>query len=282
MISKNFLNKFLLLFVLASSFLMMEVKAQKGKCDNKTGKLKGKKVLVYTKNGDGYVHKNIPASVAMFEKMAKDHSFEIVVSEDPSVFDEANLKQFHTIIFSNTNNDVFDTDNQKVAFMRYIQAGGGFVGIHSISGTERNWPWFKQLAGGTFLRHPPFQKYNTLVFDTEHPSMKGVPTTWTVEDECYYLKDFNPAVRVLLVHDLSTVTDEKGKPETFGDIFPAVWCNTHDGGRQWCTSLGHADESYVDEVFIRHVTGGLQWVLAGDGLDYKKAYTTKLQNKESK
>ncbi|MCC5928096.1 MAG: ThuA domain-containing protein [Cyclobacteriaceae bacterium] len=249
-----------------------------GKWDNRTGKLKGIRILVYTKNGEGFVHKNIPANVDMLRKMAEKHSFEMDVSDDPAVFTDENLKKYRAIVFANTNNDVFDTDAQKVAFMRYTQAGGGFVGIHSVTGTERKWPWFKQLAGGTFYRHPPFQKYETIVLDASHPSMKPLPARWEVEDECYYLRDFNPAVRVLLVHDLSTVTDEKGpKPDIFGDIFPAVWCNTHDGGRQWCTSLGHADASYVDPLFIAHVTLGLQWAVAGPAPDYKKAYTTVLE-----
>jgi len=58
------------------------------------------------------------------------------------VFTEENLKQYDALIFSNTNNKVFDTDAQKLALMRYTEAGGGFVGIHSACATERDWHWF--------------------------------------------------------------------------------------------------------------------------------------------
>ena len=34
--------------------------------------------------------------------------------------------------------------------MRYIQAGGGFVGIHAAADTEYSWPWYGKLVGAFF------------------------------------------------------------------------------------------------------------------------------------
>lgn len=51
-------------------------------------------------------------------------------------------------------------------------------------------------------------------------------------------------------------------PDTFGTVFPSVWCNEFDGGRQWVTALGHKKEDYSDPLFISHIVGGLQWALA--------------------
>jgi|TARA_A200000159_G_scaffold164234_2_gene193103 hypothetical protein len=45
-------------------------------------KFEGKKLLIYTKNGKGYVHKNIPASVATLQKICESIGVESVVSED--------------------------------------------------------------------------------------------------------------------------------------------------------------------------------------------------------
>src|SRR5690606_37323026 len=111
----------------------------------KKSSLKGKHVLVYTKNGKGFVHDNIPSAVASLQKLAREQGFRVDVSDEPTVFVEENLKKYSLIVFPSTNNDVFDTDAQRLVFRRYIQAGGGFVGIHSVTGTERNWKWFKQL-----------------------------------------------------------------------------------------------------------------------------------------
>jgi hypothetical protein len=55
-------------------------------------KLTGSQVLVYTKNGPGYVHDNIASAVNCIQELGKVHHFKVVVSDDPTVFNEANLK----------------------------------------------------------------------------------------------------------------------------------------------------------------------------------------------
>src|SRR6187397_860521 len=72
-------------------------------------------VLVYTKNGKGYVHQNIPAASAAIQSLGKQYGFAVKVSENPAEFTEANLKNYQVLIFNNTNNDVFDNDDQRVA-----------------------------------------------------------------------------------------------------------------------------------------------------------------------
>lgn len=228
-------------------------------------------VLVYTKNGKGYVHNNIAAASACITALGKRMGFSVDTSNNPADFNGANLKKYNVLIFNNTNNDVFETDAQKLALMHFVQAGGGFMAIHSASGTERNWPWFKRLLGATFLRHAKHQKFKEIVIDPHHPSTAPLPHIWERDDECYYVKEMNPDLHVLVVHDLGSV-DDKDKPEFFGHTFPSVWCHEFDGGRQWYTTLGHDSTTYKEPVFQQHLLGGLQWV-AGKGvpLDYKKA-----------
>lgn len=234
-------------------------------------------VLLYTKNGKGYVHDNIPNSIEAIKALAAENGFTVDASEDPSVFTDENLKKYDAIIFSNTNNDVFDTDAQKVAFMRFTQAGGGFMGIHSASGTERQWKWFKHLLGGTFFFHEPYGKFDVILLDRDHPSLAHLPARWTKEDECYYLKEMNVDLTVLAVNDLTgfKINEKRLRPNTFGDVFPSVWCQEFDGGRQWYTSLGHNKEDYKTPEYRQHLLGGLQWILGKQKpLDYSKAYAT--------
>lgn len=230
------------------------------------------KVLVYTKNGKGYVHDNIPAAVACIKELGSQNGFAVDVTDKPEDFNEAHLKKYNALIFASTNNNVFDNDAQKVALMRYVQAGGGFVAIHSVTGTERNWPWFKRLVGGTFERHANHQPFQEIIIDASHPSTNFLPHTWKRNDECYYIKEINPDLHVLMVHDLSSV-DDTGKPVIYGGTFPSVWCHAFDGGLQWYTSLGHDSSTYKELDFQKHILGGLQWVLANNKpLDYSKAH----------
>jgi type 1 glutamine amidotransferase len=232
-----------------------------------TGTLYGANVLIYTRNGDGYVHDNIPASIEAIERLSDTYGFSVTATEDPTVFTDESLARFDVIIFSNTNNDVFDTDGQRQALKQYIRGGGGFVGIHSASGTERNWAWFTRLVGGRFVFHPPQQDFVAVVADRSHPSTSFLPKRWNiVDDEPYYHHGMSPSIRVLLSADLSTVSDNR-KEEYLGNVFsdnvPIAWYQEFDGGRQWFTSLGHKSEHYNDELFMRHVLGGLQWAVGG-------------------
>lgn len=239
-----------------------------------------KKVLIYTKNGEGFIHKNIQVSIDMLRAICEENELEYDVSEDPSLFTEENLFQYDAIIFSNTNNDAFDNDNQRLAFKRYIQAGGGFVGIHSACGSERHWPWFWKMLGGTFVRHCPYQAFDVKITDPDHLSTNFFAGDWKWEDEGYYLHHLNPDIHVLLSHDMTTIED-KGKTDypgtIFGEVYPGAWCHEFDGGKEWYTSYGHDSKHYSDENFRKHIEGGILWTIDKEGVDFSLATATTIQ-----
>jgi len=221
-------------------------------------------VLIYTKNGKGYVHKNIPASIEALKKICRRNGWTFVSTDRADVFDQPGIKDFDAMVFSNTNNETFDTQAQKTAFQEYMKNGGGFVGIHSACGSEREWPWFWANLGGKFLRHPKLQAFDIRIIDGNHPSTRFLGSTWKWDDECYFMHHLNPDIHVLLAADLTTVEDagKHSLPGTmFGRTFPLCWCHEFDGGRQWYTALGHKPEHYEDETFIKHLDGGIRWVM---------------------
>lgn len=241
-------------------------------------KLKNSHVLVYTKNGKGYVHDNIAASVACIKELANENQFIVEVSDDAAVFTESNLKKYTLLIFTSTNNDVFENDDQRVAFRRYIEAGGGFVGLHSVTGTERNWTWFKMMIGETFSWHANFQSFSVINIDPTHPSMKGMPNVWTKEDECYFGKELYPGIKVLMMHDLSTLNPAQNElisknAGSYGNYFPAVWYQTFQGGHIWISTLGHDKNNYQNPLFKNHILQGIQFIANEfKGLHYDQAF----------
>ena len=228
----------------------------------------GPRVLVYTRNfvseGKGYVHENIATSVQAIRQLGAENGFEVDHSEDPAVFSSASLKRYKLIVFSNSNNEAFATDEQRDAFKAFVQAGGGVVGIHSASGSERKWPYFWSVIGGKFVRHPKLQKFTVRVTDANHPATKDLPPTFEWEDECYYTDNLNPLLKPLLVTDPAKLDDPQKSVypgDRFGDALPLSWYQNFDGGRQFYTALGHKKEHYSDPILRKHILGGILWVM---------------------
>jgi type 1 glutamine amidotransferase len=226
------------------------------------------KILVYTRSytpdGKGYVHDNIAASVAAIRKMGAENGFGVDASDDPAVFTTANLKQYRALVFANSNNEAFTNDAQREAFKAFIHAGGGFVGIHSASGSERNWDYYQQVVGAKFKRHPKLQPFQVQVVDPKFPAVQGLPASFDWEDECYYLEKLQPNVQPVLVTDPNKVVDPQFATDP-GDLIkgmrPLAWYQTFDGGREFYLALGHKKEDYQNPILIKLIRGGIQWAM---------------------
>lgn len=233
-------------------------------CSDAISTKANKKVLVYTKNGKGFVHKNIPTSIECIKSICAKNGWACEASDDPAIFTTEKIAEFDVLVFSNTNNETFDTESQKEVFQKFIQNGGGFVAIHSACASERQWPWYWANVGCKFVHHPKFQKFDVKVIDKNHPSTQFLPDIWQWEDECYILDHLSLKLNILLAADLRTVefNAKKGPPgKTFGDYTPLCWYQEFDGGRQWYTALGHAIEHYKDPTFTKHIEGGIRWAM---------------------
>ena len=225
-------------------------------------------VLVYTRNhvtnGKGYVHDNIATSVQMIRDLGERGGFTVDHSDDPAVFTDENLRKYRALVFSNSNNEAFENDEQRAAFRRFIQAGGGFAGIHSACGSERQWPYYWSMLGGKFRWHPKIQPFTLHVLDQTHAATAHLGEAWEWEDEFYFMDHLNPGMHVLLAGDLTGLDApnlDKYPGTVFGDRFPLSWCQEFDGGRQFYTALGHKIEYYSDAKFQQHVLGGILWCI---------------------
>jgi type 1 glutamine amidotransferase len=170
-----------------------------------------------------------------------------------------NLASFDVVVFLLTTGDVLDSA-QQTAFERFIQAGGGYVGIHSATDTEYGWPWYEGLVGAYFNGHPKIQTAEINRSNQSHPSTDFLPIPWVLEDEWYNFKT-NPSennnITVLLWLDESTYAGGK-----MGNQHPISWSQFYDGGRSWYTGIGHRSEHYTsttETLFQQHVIAGIEW-----------------------
>ena len=228
------------------------------------------KVLVFSKT-EGFRHQSIEAGKSAFEKMAAEKGFDVEFTEDAGRFTNANLKQFNAVVFLNTTGDVLNNEQQE-EFERYIQAGGGYLGIHSATDCEYEWPWYGRLAGAYFLDHPNPKNVQTgkfYVVQKDNFATKGMPDEFERTDEFYSFKQISPAINVLVKIDESTYQGGKN-----GKDHPMSWYQEYDGGRSFYTAMGHTDATFSEPLFLNHIWAGLNYVMGGDNpkpLDFNKA-----------
>lgn len=229
------------------------------------------RVLVFSKT-EGWRHDSIPAGIAALEKMAQKNGFTVVATEDSKIFNDAELSKFNAIVFLNTTSDVLN-ESQEIAMERFIQAGGGFVGIHSAADTEweGDWYWFRNLVGAVFRSHPNepsnVQNARVDVINDQHLATQGLPETILLDDEWYDYRDFYALKKDLLKVDESTYMGG-----LHGDYHPIAWYHEYDGGRSFYTGLGHTSEMFSNSYFLHHLLGGLKYAVGGKPeLDYSRS-----------
>lgn len=228
------------------------------------------RVLVFSKT-DGFRHSSIEPGKAAFQKMATEKGFTVDFTEEANQFTTNVLKKYNAVVFLNTTGDVLNAA-QQVEFERYIQAGGGYVGIHAATDCEYEWPWYGRLAGAFFLDHPNpdnVQKGKFTVVQKNHWATQGMPDEFEKTDEFYSFKQIDPTIKVLI-----TIDEKSYRGGNNGAYHPMSWYHDFDGGRAFYTAMGHTDETFAEPLFLNHVYAGLKYAMGGDApvaLDYTKS-----------
>jgi cytochrome c len=223
-----------------------------------------KRILVFSKT-KGYRHESIPDGKLALIDLGKQHEFEVDTTEDASLFTEDNLKKYRAIVFLSTTMDVLDPV-QQAEFKRFIEAGGGFVGIHAAADTEYEWHWYGKLLGAYFKSHPKIQEAKITKVKPFGPNT--LPDTWTRTDEWYNYKKISDKINV--IYNLEESSYQGGEN---GSSHPIAWYQEFEGGRSFYTGLGHTKESYKDSLFLDHVLQGIEWAMGDSKLDYSKVTT---------
>ena len=227
------------------------------------------KALLFTKT-DGFHHESILAGVEAIKLLASRHHFAVDWQENAGVFNDKALENYKVVIFLNTTGNVLN-DEQQAAFEKFIKAGKGYVGIHSASDTEYDWPWYTKMVGMMFKIHPQNQTAYLKVEDSNFPGMERFPKRFLWTDEWYQYGDRKADdLKVLITVDEKTYDpyakwgDNEGKG--MGTFHPISWYHPYDGGRAFYTGLGHIPLTFSDQTFLDHIYGGIYWAATGKGL----------------
>ncbi|WP_335965818.1 ThuA domain-containing protein [Galbibacter sp. PAP.153] len=166
-------------------------------------------------------------------------------------------------------NDFPHTQQQRAAFEKYMDNGGGWLGFHVSAYNDKtaNWPWFVDFLGGAvfYTNNWPPMPAKIIVEDTMHPVTKGMPKTYIAPaNEWYQWKPSpreNPDVKVL------ASLSEDNYPFGLKDIIqggdtPVVW--THTKYRMVYMNIGHGSRIFKEAVQNRMVIAALKYVVSTD------------------
>lgn len=192
-----------------------------------------------------YRHASITNGIAAIKKLGEEYQFKVDATEDSSAFTSENLAKYKVVVFLSTSGDVLN-DEQQTAFQKFIEGGGGFVGIHAAafggSATEAKWPWYGELLCASFTKHSAILPADVVMEDRENISMRHFPPRWKHTDEWY---NFTATPRPK-VHVLASVDETTYHGGTMEKDHPVVWCKNAGKGRMWYTALGHTDACYAE------------------------------------
>jgi type 1 glutamine amidotransferase len=119
-------------------------------------------------------------------------------------------------------------EEQTQVIRQWLEAGGRWLALHGTSG-GRAVPVGEQrgarkmvkashhaLLGSFFLNHPPLRKFQVQVTDSDHVLTKGLPASFEVMDELYFIELQEPATcQVLLTTELA----QDPSPPGFGFVY---------------------------------------------------------------
>jgi len=215
------------------------------------------KILVFCKTA-GFHHNSIAAGIVAIQKLGQENNFAVDTTTDSTKFNKKNLKQYDAVVFLSTTGNVLG-DEEQAAFEQYIRSGKGYVGVHAATDTEYDWPWYTKLVGAQFKSHPKQQMATFDVLDSTFGATSHLPRVWKRFDELYNFK--SPQWQDKDFHILITIDESSYTGGENGSFHPMSWYHSYDGGRAFYTELGHTDESYQDQLYLKHLLGGIKYAM---------------------
>ncbi|MFF4232803.1 ThuA domain-containing protein [Streptomyces sp. NPDC001820] len=184
--------------------------------------------------------------------------FKTEATDDASVFTNATkLGRYNAIVFLTGGGDVLDPE-QEAGLETYLEAGGGFLGVHDAARTEPYSDWFTGLIGARPAGVPStVQRAVVEVGDRQHPATKSLPLQWKRPDK-WFNWAANPSGSV---HTVARVKENSYKPAAGANGWdhPVSWCRDYDGGRSFYTGMGGTVDSFAETDFRDHLRGALAW-----------------------
>jgi uncharacterized protein len=216
----------------------------------------------------GFVHQPVKrggapmpgAEMAMTLLGRESGEFIVDCSQDAaSAVTKENLQNYDIVTFYTTGDLPIAEDDLNYLLRDWVrQKGHGFIGFHSATDTYKNNQLYWDFIGGSFDGHPWGQntEINITVHDTTHPAIKPFGGEFAYREEIYQYRNWQPdKVHVLMSLDM-------GKTQTKRPYHvPIAWCKQVGEGKLFYNNLGHRDDTWQDEKFLKSIVGAVRWIV---------------------
>jgi type 1 glutamine amidotransferase len=237
-----------------------------------------RKLLVFWRCEE-FFHTSIPVVNKALEIMGqKTGAFDVVTTNDYSVFTAENLRQFDAVCLNNTSGLKFnpkETPERCRALMDFVKGGKGIVGIHAATDNFKQWPEGQEMMGGKFTGHPwgAGGTWAIKIDQPDHPLMKAFKGKgFKIKDEIYRTEPplySREKQLVLMSLDMSDENTQKRSEKSTDADTGTAWVKTWGEGRVFYCSLGHNDEILWNPVILQHYLDGIQFAFGDYKVDTK-------------
>jgi type 1 glutamine amidotransferase len=179
---------------------------------------------------------------SMAEEWLPEVAFE--VSEDSALLSKLDVSRHHLCLLCATMTGL--PEAEEAALVRYVNGGGGLLGLHSCTVVEEERREYVELIGGRFAHHSPYHEFAVCVTEVTHPVAVGV-ADFALQDELYVL-DREPAGATVLA---TAEWEERAQP--------MVYAKSSGKGRVCYNALGHDAAAFNHPAFRQLVVQGARW-----------------------
>lgn len=200
-------------------------------------------------------------AIPFFQTMAARDHFDFKTTTNWNDMNADVLSHYQVVMWLD---DRPSTPAQRLAFQKYMEHGGGWLGFH-IAGympSRADWPWFADFIGTVFSGNnwPPLPA-KIDVDDPNHPVTNGMPANFESPANEWYSWNpdprHSPNITVLMTLDPSNYPLGFKNTLTHGDI-PVTWTNTKY--KMLYTNMGHGNKIFTDPLQNRFFEHALLWL----------------------
>ncbi|HEX4537103.1 MAG TPA: ThuA domain-containing protein [Candidatus Acidoferrum sp.] len=201
-------------------------------------------------------------ALKFFSDLSAKNNFTFDSTSNWDDTNDSNLAEYQLIVWLNNQPS---KPAQKLAFQKYMENGGAWLGFHvaAYNDKDSNWPWFVDfLGGGVFHSNswPPLPAKLT-VDDLSHPVTEQLPGGFLSPDNEWYIwkpsPRLNKNVRVLVTLDPSNYPIGFKDVLASGDL-PVVWTNKKY--KMLYMNMGHGDKIFRSPIQNKLIENATLWL----------------------